>query len=107
MHLEGLIPVVRHGSFVRAVRRNRQNLHAVFGLKLFLRGFQTAHRAAGDGQIRALFGKRFRQTEADALAAEGLPAKPTKFETDKEKLRKIIRKSLLYPFGSDPQAQLV
>ena len=31
---------------------------------------------------------------ADALAAEGLPAKPTKFETDKEKLRKIIRKAL-------------
>ncbi len=28
--------------------------------------------------------------KADALAAEGLPAKPTKFETDKEKLRKII-----------------
>ena len=32
--------------------------------------------------------------KADALAAEGLPAKPTKFETDKEKLRKIIRKAL-------------
>ena len=32
--------------------------------------------------------------KADALAAEGLPAKPTKFETDKEKLRKTIRKIL-------------
>lgn len=67
--LDRLLDHVRHGSFVRAVRRNRQNLHAVFGLKLFLRGFQTAHRAAGDGQVRALFGKRFRQTEADALTA--------------------------------------
>ena len=32
--------------------------------------------------------------KADALAAEGLPAKPTKFETGKEKLRKTIRKIL-------------
>ena len=32
--------------------------------------------------------------EAAALAAEGKPTKPTRFETDKEKLRQIIRKTL-------------
>ncbi len=32
--------------------------------------------------------------ENAALAAEGKPTKPTRFETDKEKLRRIIRKRL-------------
>ena len=56
------------------------------------------HGSAGRVTEREYWEKKKGQAKldekADALAAEGLPAKPTKFETDKEKLRKIIRKAL-------------
>lgn len=40
-----------------------------------------------------------------ALAAEGKPTKPTRFETDKEKLRQIIRKTLNESFTVEDFAQ--
>ena len=43
--------------------------------------------------------------ENAALAAEGKPTKPTRFETDKEKLRQIIRKTLNESFTVEDFAQ--
>ena len=43
--------------------------------------------------------------ENAALAAEGKPAKPTRFETDKEKLRQIIRKTMNESFTVEDFAQ--
>ena len=43
--------------------------------------------------------------ENAALAAEGKPIKPTRFETDKEKLRKCIRKTLNESFTVEDFAQ--
>ena len=43
--------------------------------------------------------------ENAALAAEGKPTKPTRFETDKEKLRKCIRKTLNESFTVEDFAQ--
>ena len=43
--------------------------------------------------------------ENAALAAEGKPTKPTRFETDKEKLRQIIRKTMNESFTVEDFAQ--
>lgn len=49
------------------------------------------HRARVLGEEK---GQAALDQENAALAAEGKPTKPTRFETDKEKLRQIIRKTL-------------
>ena len=60
------------------------------------------HRARVLGEEK---GQAALDQENAALAAEGKPTKPTRFETDKEKLRQIIRKTLNESFTVEDFAQ--